>query len=59
MVWYPIRSQWELEMRAHTETCKTVHTVVLFIITLYWRKTKSLSMAKGTNNQPTKCEIIQ
>lgn len=59
MVWYPIRSPRELEMRAHIETCKAVHTVVLFIITLNWRKMKSLSMAKGTNNQSTKCEIIQ
>lgn len=59
MVWYPIHSPREPEMRAHIETCETVHTVVLFIITLNWRKVKSLSMAKGTTNQPTKCEIIQ
>lgn len=57
MVWHPIHIPRELEMRVRTETCKTMPTVVLFIITLNWRKMESLSMAQCTNNQSTKCGL--
>lgn len=57
MVWHSIHSPRELEMHVHLETWKTMPTVVLFIITLNWRKMKSFSMAKCTTNQSTKCGL--